>query len=491
MGSASLLNNWIYREGKFSVRPGYRGTGDTLSGRPSRMITYYNALGHYDMVVGTETHWYLWNLGILGWTDLTDPANPLTGDGNTTQRFRTFMKGSPQVNYLIGVNGWGDAPKKWDGVSTYYEDVAGSPPKSKCMAVSFNRMLLGNYISGGLEYPMNVDVSAFNDFESGWGATQTVVLSETSGPLIAMREMGANIHIYKRDAIYVAVGQAAIDPFNFTAYYTGISGPVSGLAVVSLPNIHLFLAEDGMVYMFDGITLSPLSQSIQYHILNTWDASKSDKSFGFYDSRRQEVYFFYPGPDETWPVQGIIINKTNGTAWPISFDYIRPTCGMQLKTELNITIAEMTEPLNTYNQSLDSLGYIRNSLWLGNYGGEILEEYGNDDLGQPIPFDVELGLISPNPNSRDYFTVVESEHLFSKSPVSPQVVNVTLGHSDSGEDPEDEDLGPGQLNVGADGPYIVGHEDTSRMFTMKLDGDALTSIQWRGSLISGTQRGPA
>lgn len=488
LDSASILSNWIYRQGKFQVRPGYVDVGEALSDRPTRMVTYYNSAGHYDTIVGTVGHWYLWNLSALGWTDITDPTNPLHGTSATTQRFRTFMMGTPPVNYVIGVNGWDDKPKKWNGISDYYEDVAGNPPYAKCIAVSFNRMLLGNYKAGGFEYPMGVDVSAFNDFESGWLSTQSVILMDTSGPIIAMREMGSIVPIYKQDAIYVASGQAATDPFAFTLYYTGISGPVNGPAIVSLPNLHLFLGTDGMVYMFDGVSITPVSPAVQYHIQITWDSSKADRSFGFFDSRRQEVYFFYCDLDHEWPNQGIIINKTSGTVWPISFDQLMVTCGMQLKTELNITIAEMIYPLDTYTDALDSLGYVRNTLWLGEYSGPIIEEYGTDDIGQPIPFNAELGLVSPDSSSRDYYTVVESEHLFLKSENS-QTVDITLGHSDSGENPVDETLGAGQLDIGDDGPYIVGHDDTSRLFTLKISGEGTEAVQWRGSFLSGVRRG--
>ncbi len=489
LGAAGVLQNWICREGKFQVRPGYRKSGTSLADIPTRMITYYNIKGEYSTVVGTLAHWYLWNLSTLDWTDITDPTNPLHGiDLITTQRFRTFMKDTPPVNYLVGVNGWTDVPKKWDGVSAYYEDVAGSPPLAKTIAVSFNRMLLGNYKDGLVEYPLGITVSALNDFESGWLSTQTVNLMDTNGPIIAMREMGPNLPIYKQDAIYVATGQAATDPFAFTLYYTGISGPVNGPAIVSLPNLHLFLGSDGMVYMFDGVTLSPISQAAQYHIQNTWDSAKSDQAFGFYDSRRQEVYFFYPDLDHDWPNQGIMINRTNGTVWPFKFDQLMLTCGMQLKTELNITIAQMTQPLSTYTEALGTLGYVRDTLWLGNYDGQIIEESGNGDDDQPIPFDMELGLVSPDPQGRDYFTVIESEHLFPRATAS-QLVYITLGYSDSGEEPVDEALGAGEIDIGNPGPYVLGHAETSRMFTMKMAGEATEEVQWRGSFLSGVKRG--
>src|SRR5271157_6021122 len=148
LGAAFLLENWICREGKFQVRPGYQALGTALADQPTRMITYYNSLGNFSTVVGTLAHWYLWNLSTLDWTDITDPANPLHGDNSVRQRFRTFLTGTPPINYLVGVNGYSDNPKKWDGVSQYYADVGGSPPKANCIAVSFNRMLLGNYAAG-------------------------------------------------------------------------------------------------------------------------------------------------------------------------------------------------------------------------------------------------------------------------------------------------------------------------------------------------------
>jgi hypothetical protein len=490
LGSAAVLQNWICREGKFQVRPGYRTVGDALADRPTRMITFYNAAGYYDTIVGTIAHWYLWNLGTLNWVDITDPANPLTGGDLTSQRFRTFMKGTPPINYVVGVNGWDDKPKKWDGSSQYYKDMGGSPPYAKCIAVNFNRMLLGNYKAGNVEYPMGVTVSAFNDFESGWLSTQTVILSDTSAPIMAMREMGPNTSVYKQDAIYVAAGQAAIDPFNFTLYYTGISGPVSGPAIVSLPNLNVHLGNDGQLHMFDGVSLSPLPPSVAYHIQNTWDPSKAYRAFGFYDSRRQEIYFFYADLDHEWPNQGIMVNKINGTVWPLTFGQLMPTCGMQLKTEVNLTIAEMTEPLSFYTSALDTLGYIHNTLWLADESGRVIEERGTDDAGDPIPFDLKLGLITPDPDSRDYLTIIESEHLFPRAAAN-QPVDITLGYSDSGEDPVDESLGAGQIDIGEEGPYIIGHEETSRLFTLKIAGEGTEEIQWRGSFISGVQRGPA
>jgi hypothetical protein len=480
--------NWVYRDGKFKVRPGLAAYGNSLGEVPLAFYQYDHSDTHRRTVVSSLTKW--WNLSAINvWTDITDPTHPLTGTYTTSPNFRVFYKAG--VSYLLGVNGYADAPKKWDGTSATYDDIAGSPPNAKCIACGPDRVLLGNLSYSGETYPLQIDVSAFNDFDSGWLTVQTVNLAETSGQIIEMRELGnLNIVIYKSDAIYVAIPQAQIYPYAFQLVQTGIKGPANSRCVVSTPFGQIYLSFDGNVYLFNGSYVTPLGKAIQAHMITNADLDHLDTAWGYYDPRRQMVFFIYRLPGVKEPQEGICVDLLNNNAvWPISWANLRMTAGWGGLLESNILIKDMVEPLSYYTAALQDLTWLYTKTLFADQSGQIYleDDTYTTDGDDPIPFSLETGLFNNSQDGRRWITIQEMEHFFVTA-ADEQRICIELGKSNYGENPT---YTPAQIiDIGAGGPYVTSYRDTSRLTSLKIYGNATQAIAgWRGSVANGIPRG--
>ena len=514
-GYARQVLNWLKREGGFAVRPGYRQVGSSLGESTRGLIQYDHHSGHKFTVIGTATKWWKWNLGTLAWNNITEGGNPLTGDDDTHQLFRVFYKSNKA--YVVGVNGHADAPKKWDGEAATYSNVGGTPPKAKCLAINNNRLILGNtYTSQANAH--QVDVSGFNDFETGWGTVQLVNLSDTPGHIVEMRELGNLVTaIYKSDAVYVAIAQDALAPYSFELRAPYVQGPVSPRCVVSLPAAHVFMSQSGALWQFDGIHVTELPAHLRKHIVDTADLGALSKAHGFYDAINGEVWFLYCGRSSSEPNLGLVINLTDYSGWPIEFTNIRPVAGLGAEMEQNVMIGDMVEPLSFYTGALKTLSHLYLKSMLVDKSGVVLEEGGNTDnisgviyfgnnyfgnnyfgsdyfgsdfIGSDesisaIPVSLETGMQSPS-SMKSNFTVNDVDVLFAKTPAS-QEVEVLIGYSDDGSEPAYRLLG--SVDIGNVGPYRLDARVTSKLFSVKLSAMATQPIKWRGMMVSGAVRG--
>ena len=480
-GFARTLLNWLNRGGSFQVRPGYAQLGSSIGDRSCGAVIYDHHTGHRFTVIGTPTKWWTWDLTALAWDDITGTA--LTGTEATHQIFRVFYKSNK--SYLLGVNGHSDTPKKWDGVTATYETMGGTPPKAKCMAINNNRLMLCNTFTTQANIHQ-VDVSAFNDFESGWGTVQTVNLMDTPGEIIEARELGnLETAIYKTDAIYVAVAQPTLEPYSFELRAPSIEGPVSPRCVVSTSNIHVFMSRSGALWQFDGIHVTPLPSHFKQHIIATADLNMLDRAFGWFDGVHEEIWFIYRGVGSDNPNLGLVINLKEGSAWPISFTTFRPTAGVGADLESNVRIGDMFHPLSYYTDPLSDLSSLHSSTLLVGHTGTVVEEGGSNDAGVAIPVVMETGMKSPA-DVTSSFTASEVAVLFARAGAS-QDVAVELGTSVDGADPEFESLG--SVNIGIEGPHVLGARVTSRLFSLRLSASATQTIRWRGAVVSGAARG--
>jgi hypothetical protein len=172
--------NWILRDGVFSIRPGYTevALGNEPAGRILGFAEYIHNDGSRKLVAGTATGWYVHDVAGNEWDDITGTA--LTGGVSDFVVFRVFDKAG--VKYLLGTNG-ANTMKKWNGTAATYSDVAGAPPRARCMAISNDRIVLFNLKSGATISGSAYDVSANKDFDAGWGVTLTGILADTPGEI--------------------------------------------------------------------------------------------------------------------------------------------------------------------------------------------------------------------------------------------------------------------------------------------------------------------
>jgi hypothetical protein len=350
-------------------------------------------------------------------------------------------------------------------------------------------MLLGHTYTTQLN-PMQIDVSAFNDFEAGWGATQVVNLMDTPGDIVEMREFGNLITvIYKTDSIYLASAVSTVDPFNFQLRWPEIKGPASPRCVVTTPTEHVFLARDGSVWEFDGVNLTHAGAHIQAHMRQTADLDMLTRAFGFYDAVHREVWFIYRSRGSADPDMGIIINLDDKSLWPISFNTFRPTAGYGAQIMTAARIGDLFGTIGSLTGALSDLTHVYSQNILCGKNGEVCND---DDLsesaadnGYPASVEMETGQTPQDTPT----TIVESEHFLTwmiPGTTGTQNVGVQLGHSDNGE----EMAYTTAKNEVVGGTHsTMGHRVTTRMFSLKLSATATKRFKWRGSKIYGVARG--
>ena len=493
--AAAYLRNWVKREGKFSVRPGFTPVGTALPKVANGIVQYDHHSGSRYTVISTGTGWYVYDLALRDWVDITDPAKPLT---NSTGHavFRVFHKSAKA--YVVGVGAYADVPKCWDGAAaTKYANVGGTPPGAKCMAVCNNRMMLGNTYTTQANVHQ-IDVSAFNDFESGWGAVQTVNLSDTSGEIVALQELGSlATAVYKTDAIYMAKALAATEPFSFELSVPEIKGPASSRCVVSVPGVHIVMDASGGFYSFNGISPSMLPDALSSHVRQTADMGALGFAFGFYDAKYKEVWFIYRGKGSAYHNCGIIINMPDMTVWPLSFNGMYPTAGFGARLEESTHIGDLVHPISYYTDPIKEWAHFYNRIVTVDHTGRVVREGGYNDNGTAISAVVETRTMRPSTeieglSAGQGFTVQESEHHFERTGRHTKLetvpMQVEIGYAVGGADLSYTT--PKSVDLLKTKRLVVGHRKTAEVFCLRLSTEAMAYVQWRGSTVSGVPRGP-
>ena len=302
-GMDELLDstNYVLRLGRVKPRNGFASLGGDVGSGVRGCISYGASTGFSGVsggdaiVAGCDNGWYKYNAG--AWTGLT---GALSASSHFT--FRQWAYGA--TPYILGLNNGVDVPKKWDGAGAAIADIGGSPAKARAMMILANRLCLYNLTtrSGytGILSPLGYDVSAFNDFESGWsGQVQQGRLADTPGDIIGALEMGElQGAIYKSDAIVMQIAQGGNDPFRFEwRPYNGAAGPCNNRCIWPLQDgTHAYLGTDGAVYRFDGTAPQSLGIHIQRAVQNYGGNNNTDftgSAFGFYDPARNEIRMFF------------------------------------------------------------------------------------------------------------------------------------------------------------------------------------------------------
>lgn len=486
LGALVAAENWIYEDGELHVRQGFTAFGNDINQRPTNLIQYLHNDGTLRTVQATTVGWWKYASGT--WTDISGTA--LTGSPAEPTVFRVFQKGG--ATHLLGTNG-ADTMKKWDGNAATYSNVGGSPARCRTMMVVFDRFIIGHLLSGGTISGLAVDVSAFQDFDAGWGSVLTAIVgAETEGNIVAMRELGALTGaIYKEDAIVDAIGQDGAAPFRFVTSKTRIDGPASALAVTGpREGFHLIFTKNGAIMSWDGVSYGPLGGSegrkFQTHIVKTCNLGSIGRSFSVYDSDKNHAWFFYPEKGTSDPKIGIVINLNNLSMWPFRLGFAVSAAG-KITTSTGLTIGDLTGQIGGITQTLGELGTANalQRIVVGEVGGQAAENVGTTDLGTAIPISYQTGRYSLGRGHR-YKTVKKIQHRFNKTPLT-QNISVQIGVSDHGGTEVLSDAKT--VDIGQTGPYNTGHRHTGKFLSMRLSGSATQPVIYRGSYVDAVERG--
>jgi len=478
--------NWMRRDGRFRVRPGFTPFGGSVGQRPTALIQYLQHDLSPRLVMGTVASWWRYDIATGAWVSLA--GTPLTASPAQQQVFRVFDKAS--TTHLLGVNGV-DAPKKWDGAAATYVNMGGSPPVARCMMVVADRVILGHLISAGPTLsPVAIDVSALSDFDSGWGTVLVKVLGEVPGEIVAMEAMGfLQGVIYLDTAIALAIAQDGPVPFRFD-FRPNLKGPIATRAVAPIADgIHAYLARDSAVYLFDGTMPRSLGLAVQRQIDKTITTDHLQRSFVAWDAQQQLIWVVYPAVAGQEPSRGVVIAMPDGQCYPVRWDGgYAPTCGASIAVPSGLTLGELTVPIGDLSNTLGEMDTVVPRFAIGNLTGQAMQDSGLADGVVPIPSFFETGLSALGEN---FATVCDAEQFFIK-PTGAQIVRVRFGASDYGEERvlEPDPTGTeNELELSEGGPYYTGHRLTTRFVSARVEANATQQVEWRGANVTIARRG--
>ena len=308
-GDLLSSSNWLTRQGVGRPRPGYEQLGATLAAADAVIGIGFHGSPFTDvnLVVHTLTVAYEWD-GTL--------FNVITGTWTASTlgqhvRFTLFIQ-SGNV-YLLRINE-ANAIDEWTGTGNF-ASTTGAPAGRDMMTVNGRVVVIA---AAGDEYA--VQWSNFND-RATWTATDITRLTNTPGELIACAPFGPlSGAIYAEDAVYLATAVAARPAFQFN-FVTRAKGPMSTACLVQHDGVHYWLANDLVVYRFDGSGRpKPIGTALVTTLRNTLSWANRNRSHGFIlDLPEPELWFVYPDSLTGTLIRGLSLNLTTGAMNPHRF----------------------------------------------------------------------------------------------------------------------------------------------------------------------------
>lgn len=431
--------------------------------------------------------------------DLGGTANPDTQVSRAARPvFRTFQKGSDI--YLVwtdvehGVVGWNSdnyfvAPVSASGVSG-----------GRGLMVLANRLLkLGG--SGSAE--IEVDVSAFNDWETGWGTVQVSLLGDTPGKITGGSEISAlQGAIFKEDAILHAIAQVEFGgvsaPFRFEQIVAGINGPMSQHVILkTTEGYSMFMGRDGGVYVYDGARVHDLGRHVRNLVEKKLDFMFLDEAWGVFNPVRNLALFVYTslGSDQLdsstrFLNRGVIVDAQSGSAWEVTLgDELQMTCAAHVMNETELSLGEVGMTLGEgrrvelgdfdTNERMVmccfSDGRFAKQVWDAKEGAY------NTDMGTAIDVEWETGAIPFGGLPHQFKTVQEGFHTFD---LLNEQLNIRVNRYD-----RDMKKINGASRVVGPGDFKTSHRETGRMFTVNGFGTVSRNFRYTMSSFSHRVRG--
>jgi len=217
--------------------------------------------------------------------------------------------------------------------------------------------------------------------------------------------------------------------------------------------------------------------------------SELTRASGFYDSKREEIWFMYPGIGGGANSWAAVINASGGGFYPFTFKDIYPSAGAAIPIETALTIGDLGEtPIGAMTVNIGDLASEQSLVVLGHYEGQSYTDTGDDDNGTSIDVEMETGFaqLPEDHDPRVFVDVQEVEHLF-KQTTDSQTITVSVGPVDGGDDPSFSNSDSIDLSESA--PFRTFHNETGKAAAMKMSASITEQIQWRGSTATYKVRG--
>lgn len=283
--------NVIIRHGRLVPRPGLVKLITGAFGEQVVGGAYYQLSDGTEKVVGMGlTTWKSANFGTNVWTNITGTA--LTGTADDQGRFLIWPEGG--TIYVLGLNNV-DGPKEHNGTAASYSALTGLSQwtTAKDWTATYNRIVVGNTVEGGVRYPSRIRFSNFNT-RSTWSAADLIDLIDTNDRIVAVRALNRTAFaVFKEQSQWLGVGQTGVFPFRVELQDTQ-PGPASPNAVIERFGVLYYMGQDGSFYSFDGTRTTHIGERIRKKVQANLNFVTIGRVHGFYRQLDRSLIWFFP-----------------------------------------------------------------------------------------------------------------------------------------------------------------------------------------------------
>ena len=426
-------NIYVDLDGLCKTRQGY-GLIAPLNptDRPMGLISYFDAGGNYQVIVGGLTTWQLYNGAGPSFTNITGTPNA----GSADQPVRFAVLPNAGNVWVYGCNGAGNDPiRQWHvgiggGVYTT-NNGANSPSSCADMAVLNNRLVVINTVEGGTNYFYRVRWSAINDGQTWPAGAIADLVDHTEANIAIINTSRTSAIIYRPSSAWIinAIGGGS-DSYSYSferlPAADNLNGPGNPAAVVTAEGLQYYMGNDGRIYMFDGTAIYPISDPIDAAFGPIFDAGFASRVNGTYLPSKRQLWFFAPiVGSSSDPNTGVCFNITRQVFEPLATfnDFI--SCANVVQETTGVTWNNWVPANTSWPQvpyaSWDSIPSGKElSAWVGLTNGNMCRFFtATTDNGVAIPYTLVGPMIRKSSREDLNFTHFE---LFLEQAVQPESI---------------------------------------------------------------------
>lgn len=403
-----------------------------------------------------------------------------------------------QKTYVVCANP-NDRVVAWSGQDDEKVERAGTnAPFARTICISGGRVMAGNvrFTDPGAELVAPLAVAYTDTFLSqgfnNWHPELAIRLADTSGEIVKLLEMGTlAVSCYKTDALYMLVYQTGNNPFRAQLMASNIPGPLGVRAVTpTTENSHLYLAEDGGIYMFDGSYPRQLNPTISATIEAEIDLNYKNRAWVTYTPRLNAALAMYPTKGSGGKVnRGMYIDIPGEAGWPFEwngsiFDF---SAGAPVRNTQAYKVSGMRVRIGGVTTAIAGGTSLQPDFFMGAADGTtyVLDDGAGDDWGEPILAVLRTGLTEFG--LLDQFSILKQiEFIFNRTNL-PHSVEVDVWSSDYGTDTRVVDSQ--EIDIFADGPYEIEVREKARYWGYGLKVPATEQIVYSGAYGSVARAG--
>ncbi len=262
-GTTPASSNLWFLQSKAYVRNGLQPSSSPpiLTGRVQKFYDFYNLSRTQFPIAVTESHLYYYNTGSATWTSLN---SGLTGTDGIPPSLDVIngkvVVANGGTNGQVATSG----VLEWDGVAASFTSIAAAAPQSARHCANYgSHFILAAYVSsGGTNEPVGVIWSDLNA-EGTWGSgdSGSFIFSDTQDVFMGLAKWGDYLVLLRRYSVWLIT--PAPSPFFYQFdKRSDATGCVAPGSVQVLPIGVVYLGDDGMLYLFNGVTSVAVGEGV-------------------------------------------------------------------------------------------------------------------------------------------------------------------------------------------------------------------------------------